>query len=261
MCLAGWRKYPLNWPSRFQPQMNGGLVNPQQSRPFADRPRLALKLKAVVGSPVVILGRFGCPATIHRPAVRFALCALPARIVAVVVDTVDAVLCAQARPHVENEGIEYSPAGAYANPAPAVVRVAIGCRIVTASKNAAPASVFRGSLPLDRMTMPRAGTGTAARLGVSRPQGNTRNSDDCTAFATACPRRSASGRAAFDDGQLPIDVARLVFDPRTRDNRRIGVSHSVNLQLRFAKWSEPLTGNQPANGSTHCITRNSGGCE
>jgi hypothetical protein len=129
-------KRRIQGPSEPQSLLNGGAPYAKHVCPRLEWPRLAARRKKQVRAPIVRLHLDACPS------------AVVGRVPLIVVDPVQRGPFVGLRSHGVQEvskTIGSKPLGAYADPAPAVVRERTVRRVIAAANHAVPRFVFKGA--------------------------------------------------------------------------------------------------------------------
>lgn len=214
----------FNRPSLFNSPSDGTISYSEFSRPLAETHSSTVARQSHIPSRVQALFFWGCPSAVAR------------LVVAVVVDSVNAVVLRWTRTHVgEKLRKRELPGGAYSNPSPAVVSVTDAARGITAFNHLVPDCMFwvvRHSVVDHHFRCVFAIKATATEGATFYEACSKRRADRTTRTLTSppgVPRLSHSGVA--NDSQSPENLPSQIFHARRNCDR----IHSSHVPVSFGR--------------------------
>lgn len=233
-------------PAGPQTHVQNAPVNANFFSPFCNTHRLPIVCQQPNRSPVSLLLRFGCPATIRWPSVAKAFITVATRIIPIVVNAVNAVLCRRTISHISEEVGEGQPSLAHGDSSVSIIAVAgIGFTEAT-SQHASPCPLFR---PIG-LAMSSESAGLALRAAAT-PQGICENRFLFSALTAAKPSYFAmfANRMKLNDRPAAKGLAGQVYKAWAALGR-IDRSHESTFLLDVVRTARRL---QPS-GCLHYST-------
>lgn len=244
----------LHSPTLLESHCDSSMRHSDSSTPFPKPTSYAVMCQQPGFAGILSLFHRGCPFAVRRPAICEAFRTVSARIVPVVIYSLDGCLWKRLRSHVSHKADERAPSLAEGYPTPAV---SVVTAVAAAMFHVLPRLVFWGLVPLaSRAARSRAITTTGHLVAPTkdRPADN----DGLAALTATYPVQlpPIAHRTEFHDCQLSIDApnfiggiyasARICYSGAkiSAEQHRLGATLALTVPL-CAAFASSATDNSP----------------
>jgi len=244
-----WRKDFFRGPSPFDPHAKSAMRNPQFPSPRSKTHGLSVVGEKANFAGVLALLQSRCPSAVRRPSVLFALFALPARVMPIVVNALNGSLWKRFVPHIPKKGDKIPPPTvANRDSTPPVQVILAVSRVVATAFHLLPCRVLWRFVST-ALSFPAA----SARLCAPITEAAAGNLGQLTAIATAEPDGLDADFGEFKHYQPAKPLAGHVFHAGlapTRLRASITESRSNNRgRVAALAAAEPEGGAEAAHSS------------